>query len=182
MKKQLAAAVGAAAATLSGALAASPFDEVRGGVLIQGVGPFSTNKEDGVSFNGELLFSPIAALSFIGAPRPHVGFSVATGEHATSQGYAGLTWEFDIARRYFVNAGFGLAVHDGETSFNPPDPLVSQRNYLGCRVLMRISGGVGYRLTERLSASLHLDHVSNADLCSPNEGLDTLGFRLGYRF
>jgi hypothetical protein len=26
------------------------------------------------------------------------------------------------------------------------------------------------------------DHISNAELASPNEGLDTLGVRYGYRF
>jgi lipid A 3-O-deacylase len=164
------------------AAAASPIGEVRAGVFAQGLGPFSPNKEDGVALNGEVLFKPIGALRFIGAPRPHVGLSVATGEHATSLGYAGLTWRQGVASRLFVEGGVGVAVHDGETEFAPPDPLINERNYLGCRVLFRLSADLGVMLTDRLSASVHADHVSNAGLCAENEGLDNAGFRLGYRF
>ena len=28
----------------------------------------------------------------------------------------------------------------------------------------------------------HFDHISNAKLCSTNEGLETFGIRYGYRF
>lgn len=175
------AAVLAALLTATGA-GAAPIDEVRGGVLVQGLGPLASDKEDGVSLNGEFLFSPLRSLSFIGAPRPHLGLSVATGEYATSQIYAGLTWELNVTPVFFLNAGVGVAVHDGETDFNPPDPLVGERNYLGCRALARLSGGVGYRLTPNLNAALHLDHISNAGLCSENEGLDNMGLRLGYSF
>jgi lipid A 3-O-deacylase len=162
---------------------ASPFDEVRAGILVQGFGPFeSPDKEDGLGINGEVLFNPLEGLSFIGAPRPHLGFTVATAENATSQIYTGLTWEQHIARRFFLNGGLGVAVHDGETSFDPFDPDIAEKSFLGCRALFRVSGGGGVMLTERVSASVHLDHISNAGLCSENEGLDNLGARLGYRF
>ncbi len=161
--------------------AAAPIDEIRAGILAQGFGVMSPDKEDGVGINGEILFNRIYTLRPIGAPRPHVGFSIATGDFATSQVYAGLTWEQNIGSRLFVDAGLGIAVHDGETEFSSPDPLLGERNYLGCRALFRLSADLGYRLTERASMSLHAEHLSNAGLCSENEGLDNAGVRLGYK-
>jgi len=35
---------------------------------------------------------------------------------------------------------------------------------------------------EKTSLSLYLDHISNANLCDNNEGLETAGVRLGFRF
>ena len=36
-------------------------------------------------------------------------------------------------------------------------------------------------LTDKVSAAVHYNHISNAGLCSDNEGLDHLGARLGLR-
>lgn len=181
-RRLAAAAFALAAAASSFSAAASPFDEARGGVLIQGLGPFSPNKEDGVAINGEVVFKPIADFRSLGTLRPNLGLSVATGEFATNSLYAGLLWQVELSSRLFFDAGLGLAVHDGETRFDPADPLINERNYLGCRALLRLSADLGYRLTDRLSAMIHVDHVSNAGLCSENEGLDNTGFRLGYSF
>lgn len=161
---------------------ASPFDEVRIGAVSQGLGPFSPNKEDGVGINGELLFRSVVNSVPGGSLRPHAGITVATGENATSQIYAGLTWEQRFARRFFLDAGVGVAVHDGETDFDPFDPDFLDKSYLGCRALFRLSAGLGYMVTDRVSASVHVDHISNADICDENEGLDNTGVRLGYRF
>lgn len=171
-----------ALALAAGTAEAGSIDEVRGGVLLQGLGPFSPNKEEGVGLNAEILFRRLEALKFIGAPRPQAGVTVATGDNATSQIYAGLLWGYDVLPRVFVNGGVGVGVHDGKTDYNPPDPLLNQRNYLGCRALFRLSADLGYRVSERVSASIHVDHLSNAGLCSENEGLDNTGFRLGYKF
>lgn len=176
------AALAAALALGAPAADAGAIEEARAGVLIQGLGPFSPNKEEGVALNGELVFRPIADFGSLGRLSPNLGLSIATGDHATSSAYAGVLWRLGASNRVFFDAGAGLALHDGKTSFNPPDPLINERNYLGCRALFRISADLGYRLTDRLSAMIHLDHVSNAGLCSENEGLDNTGFRLGYRF
>jgi lipid A 3-O-deacylase len=172
----------AALAVIAAPAVAGPLDEVRGGVYLQGLGPFSPNKEEGVGLNAELLFNRLEALKFIGAPQPHVGVTAATGDLATSVIYAGLLWEYDFTERIFINGGFGLAIHDGETRFTPPDPLANDRSYLGCRALFRLSADLGVRLTDRFSAMIHTDHMSNADLCSENEGLDNTGLRFGYDF
>ena len=53
---------------------------------------------------------------------------------------------------------------------------------LGSRVLFHIPIEIGYRLSAKTSLSVYFDHVSNAYLAHANEGMDTLGGRLGYRF
>jgi lipid A 3-O-deacylase len=182
MKVSWLAAIGAVAAVFPAISSASPFDEIRAGVYAQGVGPLTRNKETGAAINAELLFKSPEALSFLLSPRLNLGASIATDRDATSQVYGGFVWQQTIAQRYFIAAGAGLAVHNAETDLELSDPDIATTKYLGCRVLFRFSGDLGYMLTDRLSASIHYDHISNAGLCSPNEGLENSGFRLGYRF
>jgi len=181
---------------LAGAMIAGPFllagaapasggfiDEVRGGVSFQSTGPIAENVEDGVAIAGEVLFKSPAFLRIIGAPRPHIGGSAATDANATSFVYAGLAWEVDIARRIYLHGGAGGAVHDGRTTFNPAVDLPRRGEaFLGCSALFRLHGGAGYRLTERLNVNVTFEHLSNAGICSENEGLENVGVRLGYRF
>ena len=151
--------------------------EIRIGALAHDIGPFSSNEEDViVDYNGELLFNSPGFLDFIWAPRPHLGFTLNTGGD-TSQVYAGLTWEFDIWRSWFINFSLGGSLHDGEkrtTAIN--------RKELGCHLLFRESFEVGYRFDSGHSLTGFLDHISNANICDANEGLETAGIRYGYRF
>lgn len=170
--------------TIAEARAESVLDEARFGVLAQSVGGIGAAREQGAGINLEAVFKSPDFLRAVGGPRPVLGASIATDNEATSQIYALLEWKVDLGRRVFAAAGGGFAVHNGETKF---DPLVDSARigdtiFLGCRVLFRLSGDVGYRVSERLAVSVHLDHISNAELCSPNEGLDNLGVRFGYRF
>lgn len=179
--KALFAAASILCAALSSAAAAGPVDEVRGGVYLQGCCGFGSDKEDGAAFNGEVLFDSPRVLTILGAPRPLIGATIATDSDATSQIYSGLEWKIDISR-WFVAAGAGLTLHNGETDTYDPvadAARVSDTVFLGCRVLFRIAGDVGYRVTDRVSASFHWNHISNAELCRNNEGLDQMGFRIG---
>ena len=72
--------------------------------------------------------------------------------------------------------GYGV-VHDGRIKTNRID-----RKELGCRVLFRESIELGYRFGTRHAISAFLDHLSNANICDKNEGLESLGVRYGYRF
>ena len=76
-----------------------------------------------------------------------------------------------------MDFSLGGAIHDGETTADKLD-----RKELGCQVLFRESLDVGYRIAGRHAVMAHLDHVSNAKLCSENEGLKTIGIRYGYSF
>jgi lipid A 3-O-deacylase len=53
---------------------------------------------------------------------------------------------------------------------------------LGSRVLFHIPLEVGYRLDLHNSISAHFEHMSNAYTVDPNEGLDRIGVRYGYKF
>ena len=150
--------------------------EVRVGVLAHDYGPFSSNKEDGVDGNLEILFASPAFLDLVLSPRPHIGGSVnSSGD--TSQAYLGLTWEFDVLDAVFIDLTFGGAVHNG----NLNDDELGRKD-LGCRTLFRGAIGVGYRITPNHNIAIQLDHISNAKLCDRNEGLETVGVRYGYRF
>ena len=150
--------------------------EVRVGFLVHDIGPFSRNEEDGFNGNFEVLFTSPSWLKKIWAPRPHIGLSVNSAGD-TSQAYVGLTWEWRFWRNWFIDFSLGGAIHDGKKTTTRID-----RKELGCRVLFRESFELGYIFKERHSITGFLDHISNANICDANEGLESFGIRYGYRF
>lgn len=167
-----------------GAACAQLLDEARAGVYVQSCCGFGSDKEQGAAVNAEALFSSPRFLTVLGAPRPLIGATIATDSDATSQVYSGLEWKVDLASRWFVAVSPGLVIHNGETdTFDPIADAgrVDETVFYGCRVLFRIAGDAGYKLTDRLSASFHWNHISNAGLCTDNEGMDQIGVRLGLR-
>lgn len=152
--------------------------ELRLGMLAHDhdIAPFSRSEEDGIDANFEILFISPYWLKNFRSPRPHLGVSLNIGGD-TSQAYAGLTWEWQFWRQWFFDFSLGGAIHDGKTTTTLID-----RKELGCKVLFRESLDLGYIFAERHSISLFLDHISNANICKKNEGLETLGIRYGYRF
>ena len=150
--------------------------EVRLGVLKHDFGPFSSSEEHGVDVNMELLFVSPDLLEFAWSPRPHIGATINT-DGDTSQVYFGLSWEFDVWRDMFAGFSFGGSVHDGEKATNRTD-----KKELGCKLLFRESVEIGWRFGGHHAVTAYLDHVSNANICDQNEGLENLGVRYGYRF
>lgn len=150
--------------------------EVRLGGLIHDEGPFTRNEEDGFDINLEILFPSPGLLEIIWSPRPHIGVTF-NSEGDTSQAYFGLSWEWEFRGNWFAGFSWGGAVHDGELLTNKTD-----RKELGCRLLFRESVEFGYRVAGRHGISLFLDHISNANICDANEGLENFGVRYGYRF
>lgn len=170
-------ALGAVAAvpTPVAAWTPTPLSEVRLGVLAHDVGPFSSRKEDGADLNVEVLFKDFAWFKKVGI-RPHLGGAINTSGD-TSYGYFGLTGTVPVGRKLFLELSVGGAVHNGNKNKNELG-----RKDLGCRVLFRESIGGGVYLGKHASLSVVLDHISNANLCEKNEGLETVGVRYGYRF
>ncbi|MBW8269954.1 acyloxyacyl hydrolase [Caldovatus sp. SYSU G05006] len=165
------------------------FSEMRLGVLAHNFGA----REGGADINGEILFvSPVPArltegaspfLRRLATPRPHLGFSANTGG-GTSKGYFGLTWTAPLAHdllrpgdRLWLDLFFGGSVNDGKHASASP-----YRRSLGGNLLFRVGGEIGYRITRHLSASIVLDHDSNAGLARHNDGLNSIGLRLGVAF
>jgi lipid A 3-O-deacylase len=150
--------------------------EIRVGALWHDQGPFSHRKERGYDGNLEILFTSPKFLTQIWTPRPHMGISLnSVGD--TNQTYLGLTWESEFYQHYFANFSVGAGYHDGYKVTDLQD-----RKSLGCKFLFRESIDLGFRVQKNHSIMAHLDHVSNAKLCSTNEGLESVGIRYGYLF
>ena len=148
-----------------------PFSEVRLGVLAHD--PF-THKEDGVDINASVYFHNFDWFDGAWDIRPSLGVSVNTGGD-TSLIYADLNFGGPIGRSTFAEIGAGVAAHDGETETQDPN-----RKEFGSTVLFHLSASVGVMLTDGMSASVYIDHISNAGLAEHNEGLETAGLRLGF--
>ncbi len=132
--------------------------------------------EGGVDWNAEVTFFREGWSLWRGEVRPQIGVSI-NDQGDTSKAYAGALWEIEADWGGFFAIGLGAAIHNGELETDDDD-----RKQLGSRVLFRIPIEIGFRFWEHHSLSLAFDHVSNANLASENEGLDTLGIRYGYRF
>ncbi len=150
--------------------------EVRAAVLAHDVGVFEHGREDGIDLGLEVYFTSPALLAAIWSPRPHLGIAVNTvGD--TSQVYGGLTWDWPFWKPFFIEGSLGLAVHDGK--LDNPSP---GHKDLGCRVLFRESAALGARFLERHTIAVQFAHISNANLCAANGGLDIVGIQYGYQF
>ena len=154
----------------------SVLSEVRGGVYAHDISFWSFHRENGADINAELLFVSPSFLEAVWAPRPHLGVTVNTDGN-TSSAYGGLTWEYNLPADFFVDANLGLAVHNGHL-----DTDNTRRKSLGSPVLFRLGAALGYNLTEKVNVSVQFEHMSNAYIANPNEGMDNVGLRLGYRF
>ena len=128
-----------------------------------------------VDLNLEVMFGPSVKL-WGGSIRPALGTTI-NFEGYTSKAYLDARWQWECTPHTFFALGLGIAIHDGETFTR--DPEFKQ---LGRRVLFHPNAELGYRLTEHHSVSLFFEHISNASTAAKNQGLDTLGVRLGYRF
>jgi lipid A 3-O-deacylase len=134
------------------------------------------SKEDGPDICAEVIFNRKLAHLFSLAAYPHLGASVNT-RGDTSKIYGGVLVQWEPAADFFFSTGLGIAVHDGKRDTHSAD-----RKSLGSRVLFRIPIEFGYAINYHHRVALAFDHISNAYLASPNEGMDTLGLVYGYRF
>ena len=136
--------------------------------------PFRHRREGGANLNVELLLVSPGILHVIGAPRPRAGVSINTSG-ATNDVYVDLDWRYDFRFGLFGEAGLGGLWHDGELRDAPG------RSELGSRFLFHESLELGWRLRDRYDLSLAWEHMSNASLARPNQGIDRFGLRLGWR-
>lgn len=136
----------------------------------------SRHETNAPDINLEVLFHSPSWLQWMAKPRVNVGANINTSD-GTSSLYSGLVWNFDITDAFFIEGGFGGAIHNGETNRETASKL-----NLGCRVLFHENGSLGFRLNEHSSVMLTVDHISNATLCDSNPGLTNVGVRYGYTF
>ena len=149
---------------------------IRAGIQAHDVRLWSRSRqESGVDLNAEFIFGFPNIRLFSGTVRTNLGFSLNT-QGDTSKVYSGLLWEYIWETDVFLNLGLGLAAHNGELENS------DNKKELGSRILFRIPIEIGLFLTRHQGISIMFDHVSNAYLADPNEGLDTVGLRYVYRF
>ena len=166
----------AAAALLPSAVQAQ---EAFGGVYAHAVDTpftFDTAESGSVDIAAGVRFGGIEALDFLGSPEPYVLASLNT-DGDTSFAGVGLAWTLGSGPVY-VRPGIGIVVHDGpEFRVNPATGF---RTDLGSRVLFEPEIGVGYRLSERVSAEAHWMHISQGQIfdSQQNPGIDMIGLRV----
>ncbi len=136
-------------------------------------------KERGIDLDAELLLASPDMLAYIWSPRPTLGIHAnLENKNNTSQVYGGLTWEWWPLEPVFINFFFGMSYHNGKTETENP-----KIKSLGSLWLFRESLSIGWQTTDHFNISAYIDHASNGTLLGKsNEGMDTLGVRLGYRF
>jgi len=148
------------------------------GLLAHDVGGLwsHTRAEGGMDMNAEIVFWKPSFRLWEGVILPNLGLSI-NSQGDTSKVYGGLLWEFLFNNALFLNSGIGLAVHNGQLESDD-----ANKKQLGSHILFRIPIEFGFTIYERHRISILFDHISNAYLASPNEGLDTLGVRYGFQF
>jgi lipid A 3-O-deacylase len=157
---------------------AGPVREIRAGLAAHDVdGLWSrSSKETGQDLIAEVIFNRPLFRLLSAKAYPNAGLSLNT-QGDTSKVYGGFLLRWEFASAFFFSTGLGLTLHTGKLDTDSPD-----RKSLGSRVLFRIPIEVGLAIDRHHHLSLAFDHMSNAGLASPNEGLDTLGVVYGYRF
>jgi hypothetical protein len=149
---------------------------IRTGILAHDVPVWSRSRQEGgIDFNAEFIFGFPNSRLFSGSVRTNLGLSL-NNQGDTSKIYSGLIWEYIWDSGLFFSLGLGLAGHDGKLDD------CNDKKALGSRILFRIPIEMGLLLTRHQGVSIMFDHVSNAYLADPNEGLDTIGLRYTYRF
>ncbi|MBT5228901.1 MAG: acyloxyacyl hydrolase [Methylococcales bacterium] len=132
-------------------------------------------REDGLDVNLEVILKPY--VDFLGGQvRPAVGGSFNNAGD-TSKIYVDARWEKALSANAYFSLGLGAAVHDEDRETAERD-----RKELGSQILFHFPIELGYRFDKHHGLSVYFDHISNAYLISPNEGMDSLGVRYGYTF
>lgn len=151
--------------------------EIRFGGMLYDRGLFSPDEYSGAVVNGEFLFRSPGFLDVIGSPRPYVGFDAAIADDPIHFFYAGLNWDYNLTHRLYLSGSVGGAITTADNLENP-----TTYKALGSRVLFHLGFAIGFDVTDNLTAQIYADHFSNAGLGDPNDGAESTGIRIGYRF
>ncbi|NNE58149.1 MAG: hypothetical protein HKN36_08585 [Hellea sp.] len=174
-------------------------DEVRVGLMAQdikisGIGGVK-GKEEGIALTLEYVADSPEFLEWALKPKPYAGGTInLSGD--TSYGGAGMLWRTSENGKFYGELAFGLVIHDGELELPSPgdattpeqalefDRLNRENIEFGSRALFRTQFAAGFRLSDDWSAELVYEHLSHGKILSngSNEGLDSVGVRIGKRF
>jgi lipid A 3-O-deacylase len=158
--------------------------ELKLGLLGHDTGPFTGRRENrlGLDFNADVTFAAAYHVPYFGGViRPAVGGTLSA--IGTNLAYADARYRIDgpfsyyLPREVFVMVGLGAAFHNGNETRQADD-----RKAFGSRMLFHIPAEIGWQFNHHHSIALYWEHVGNGGHASPNEGMDNLGVRWGYRF
>jgi hypothetical protein len=135
-----------------------------------------SSKEEGPDLCAEIVFNQRLFHLLSGTAYPNAGVTINT-QGNTSKVYGGCLLRWVPFSSVFFSTGIGLALHNGET-----DTEATDKKSLGSSVLFRIPIEIGVAVSSQHRIILAFDHISNAYLRSPNEGLDTLGLVYAFQF
>jgi len=152
--------------------------ELRGGIAAYDTGIFSSQTFTGTVLNAEVLAPSPDLLTAIGSPRPYLGADIAISDNPIDAFYAGLNWEAYLTDRFYLGFSAGGAVVTDQVERNSSG---SEKD-LGSPVLFHLQASAGFDITEHLTAQVYYNHFSNANLADSNDGLESTGARLGFRF
>ena len=92
-------------------------------------------------------------------------------------------WSIRLIARDALRPGDGIRFDfyfDGSFNNGKHDANLPDRKDLGGNMLFRVGAELGYQFQTNWSVSLFLDHDSNGGLATRNQGLNSVGLRLGY--
>lgn len=152
--------------------------EVRAGAADYDTGVFSSKTVTGTVLNAEVLAPSPGFLAGIGAPRPYIGTDIAISKNPIDVFYAGLNWEAYLTKRFYLGFSVGGSVNTRQTVTNTS----GKEKDLGSPLLFHLQASAGFDLTKDVTAQLYYNHFSNAGLADSNDGLESMGARIGFRF
>jgi len=156
--------------------------ELRAGALVHDV-PFTGPgiEYGGVDLNLEAVFPRLPIFQDTRfrslVPRPQIG-GTANFSGKTSYAYLGGVWTWKISRSWFFEPIAGVGFHNGKIDV----PKYEDRLSLGCNPLFHIGASAGYRITDQWAVMASWVHLSNANLCKRNEGLNEIGVKVSRSF
>ena len=147
------------------------------GGLAHNKGPIASETEDGPDVN--IAYHHLLKRFDNSGLYAHGG-AVINLSDGTSYAYLGGTGRLAFgASPVYGEIGVGFAVHDGDL-----EKKSNNKRELGSRELFRFEISLGYQISDAISASLFLSHISNGSILNndDNRGLDTYGLRIGYSY
>lgn len=164
----------------------NPRSELRIGIMAHDAYPvwlpstptdFRFNQIKDVGFDLLLRSPDTDFFRWMGSPRPNFGGTL-NFDGQESMVHLALTWQARLPDTpVYVEGTIGAALHNGLLT-----GVFGKLRPQGCRLGFYTGIGLGVDITEKLTATLVYEHMSNADMCSANFGLSNVGIKLGVKF